>query len=104
MGHNEISLLDDQEVTKLSAIFRMLADPTRLKIFHALSQKPMSVEELTTSLNMTQSNISHQLRSLREVMLVRYEKQGKYSIYSLADKHVELIYKQALEHVQEDLS
>lgn len=95
--------LEEEQVSYLSAIFKMLADPNRLRIFHALLQQPMSVEALTDHLGLSQSNVSHQLKALREIMLVKFEKQGKYSIYSLADKHVEQIYLQALEHVLEDL-
>lgn len=94
-------LLDSDVYTDLALLFKMFADPTRLKIFTALSEQTMSVDDLRTVVGMTQSAISHQLSSLRKLNLVKVEKVGKYSYYSLADDHVMQIFKQALDHVLE---
>lgn len=91
--------LDNYE--DLSQLFKMFADPTRLKIFTLLSKNTLNVEELTQALNMTQSAVSHQLSSLRKLNLVRTEKVGRKVFYSLADDHVMQIFKQALDHVLE---
>lgn len=95
------NLLDSEVYNDLALLFKMFADPTRLKIFTALSKQTMSVDDLRTVVGMTQSAISHQLSSLRKLNLVKVKKEGKYSYYSLADDHVMQIFKQALDHVLE---
>ncbi len=86
----------------LSLLFKMFADPTRLKIFTALSQSTLKVDDLKEVVGMSQSAISHQLASLRKMNLVRTEKVGKNVFYKLADDHVMQIFKQALDHVTEE--
>lgn len=93
--------LKHDEIMKLNDIFKMLSNPSRLKILHTLSQEAMHVDQLKDALNMSQSAVSHQLKALRDANLVMFEKRGKYSYYSLADKHVYEIYMQALGHVRE---
>jgi DNA-binding transcriptional ArsR family regulator len=83
----------------LSELFKSFADQTRLKILFALSTQEMCVCDLASLLDMTQSAVSHQLRVLRNVRLVKYHKQGKIVYYSLDDDHVNAIFKQGLEHV-----
>lgn len=95
------SMLSEDTYSDLSLLFKMFADPTRLRIFSALSNSTMKVEDLTEVLDMTQSAISHQLASLRKMNLVRTEKVGRNVFYSLSDDHVMQIFKQALEHVEE---
>ncbi len=95
------SMLSEDTYSDLSLLFKMFADPTRLRIFSALSNSTMKVEDLTEVLDMTQSTISHQLASLRKMNLVRTEKVGRNVFYSLSDDHVMQIFKQALEHVEE---
>lgn len=95
------SMLSEDTYSDLSLLFKMFADPTRLRIFSALSTRTMKVEDLTEVLDMTQSAISHQLASLRKMNLVRTEKVGRNVFYSLSDDHVMQIFKQALEHVEE---
>ncbi len=96
------ALLDASEYEKLSLLFKMFADPTRLKILTALSQNTLNVDNLKDIVNMSQSAISHQLSSLRKMDLVRTQKVGKNVYYSLADDHVMQIFQQALDHIQED--
>ena len=83
----------------LSELFKSFGDQTRLKILFALSQDEMCVCDIAALLDMTQSAISHQLRVLRNVKLVKYLKRGKVVYYSLDDDHVNAIFKQGLEHV-----
>lgn len=95
------SLLSEETYIDLSLLFKMFADPTRLRIFTVLAQGTIKVDDLTEILGMTQSAISHQLSSLRKMNLVRTEKVGRNVFYTLADEHVMQIFKQALEHVAE---
>jgi Predicted transcriptional regulators len=84
----------------LAELFKSLADQTRLKILFALSKNEMCVCDIAALLEMTQSAISHQLRVLRNVRLVRYHKVGKVVYYTLDDEHVNEIFKQGLDHVE----
>ena len=65
--------------------FRLLADPTRLKIVYALSLREMCVYDLANMLDMTQSAVSHQLRTLKQAKVVAFRKNGKMVCYSLAE-------------------
>jgi len=85
----------------LANLYKMFADNTRLKILWALSCEAMCVCDLAALLDMTQSAISHQLKSLRLANLVKYEKQGKIVYYSLVDCHAKDIFKMGFEHITE---
>ncbi len=84
----------------LSELFKSLGDQTRLKILFALSMNEMCVCDIAALLDMSQSAISHQLRVLRNVRLVRYHKVGKVVYYTLDDQHVNEIFRQGLDHVE----
>ncbi len=80
---------------------QVFGDPTRIRILYALSAGELCVCDIASVLNMTQSAISHQLRVLKQIKLVKFRREGKTVYYSLADAHVETILSQGLEHVQE---
>ena len=94
-------LPDDQEITDLAETFKVLGDPTRLRIVLALARVELCVCDLASLINVTVSAISHQLRLLRGMRLVRYRKQGKIVYYSLDDQHIENIIREAKTHVEE---
>lgn len=96
------SMLEEEEVKALSGIFKALGDPTRLSIIHVLSKKPLCVCDIANLLDMTQSAISHHLRMLRNLKLVKYRKEGKMVIYSLDDEHVLQLFAQGLDHVRHE--
>ena len=85
----------------VSNFFKALSDPTRIMIIYALKEKALTVTELTQALNMTQSAISHQLRTLKDNKIVNNEKKGKEVYYSLSDHHIYTIFDQAKEHMEE---
>lgn len=94
--------MQSQEVIdKLSRTFSVLGDPTRTKIIFSLSEEELCVAELSTILGMSHSAISHQLRSLKDLDLVRCRKDGKKSYYLLNDIHIENLFKEGLKHVLE---
>ena len=93
--------LDHAISVKLSELFKMFADPTRIKLLNALYISEMCVCDLAACLNMTHSAISHQLRLLKMYNLVKSRKEGKVVYYSLADSHVTDILNKGLEHVNE---
>jgi ArsR family transcriptional regulator len=87
------------EFVRLAELYKNFSDPTRLKILCELSRGELYVQEIATRLGMSQSAISHQLRILRNVRLVRFEKEGKGVRYALDDDHVEDILRIGVEHV-----
>jgi len=102
-----VAKAQDQEIREnllqpLASIFRILGDPTRLRIVQALSTTELCVCDLASMLGMSQSAISHQLAMLRHTRLVRHRRDGKIVFYSLDDEHVSSLLRIGLEHVQED--
>ncbi|MBP5448449.1 MAG: winged helix-turn-helix transcriptional regulator [Treponema sp.] len=92
---------DENTLIDLSELFKIFGDSTRIKILFTLLEGERSVNEIAAALNMTQSAISHQLRILKTSRLIKAERDGKLSIYSLADTHVASILNQGLDHVNE---
>lgn len=93
-------LLSPTETTLLSETFKILGDPTRIRILSLLIETEMCVCDIAESLQMGQSAISHQLRVLRSARLVKFRKEGKSAFYSLDDDHVVRLLCQGLEHIQ----
>lgn len=85
----------------LADLFKILSHPTRLKVVHALDQEELCVCDLAALLGMTESAISHQLRLLRNMRLVKHRREGKLVYYALDDQHVRQLFEAALEHLQE---
>ena len=90
---------DEESLYDLADFFKVFADSTRIKILYVLLCSEMCVCDLAQILNMTQSAISHQLRTLKQMDLVRNRREGKTIYYSLNDDHVATIMSQGLEHV-----
>lgn len=93
------NILTGGDVEKICAVFRMLADPTRMKIVLALMQGEMCVYHLTEVADGTVSGVSHQLRVLRDNKIVKAKRYGKNVEYSIADEHVREIVKMGIEHL-----
>jgi len=86
----------------LAETFKAMSDPTRTKIIYALCQeKELCVHDIAAIVGTTNSAISHQLRTLRNMKLVRYNKIGKITFYSLDDKHINNLFAEGLRHVEE---
>ena len=94
-------LLDEDTYLELSETFKIFGNPTRLKILTLLAVEDLCVCDISEVLSMSQSAVSHQLRTLRSKNLVKYTKEGKQARYSLADKHVIELLKIGIEHVLE---
>ncbi|QSQ07750.1 Transcriptional repressor SmtB [Koleobacter methoxysyntrophicus] len=95
-------LLPIETISRLADIFKVLGDPTRMRIIDALSHRELCVCDIAELLNMTPSAISHQLRILRNTRLVKYRKEGKSVFYSLDDDHIMQLFRQGLEHINHD--
>ena len=83
-------------------IFKMLAEPSRLKIVLALLEGEMCVYHIVNAVGGKQSAVSHQLRMLKQVRLVKTRRDGKVRYYSLADEHIQKMFQVAFEHIMED--
>lgn len=92
---------DEDTLFDLAELFKIFGDSSRIKILFALFKKEMAVNELSAFLSMTQSAVSHQLRILKTNGLVKFRRDGKSLIYSLADGHVTSILSQGLDHIGE---
>ena len=94
-------MLNNKLTFKVAGSFKILGDPTRVKILYALSQKELCVCDIAALLGMTHSAVSHQLRLLRSSNMVKFRKQGKIVYYSLADGHVIKLIDMAIKHAKE---
>ncbi len=97
----ENKMPEESELYELADLFKVFGDSTRIKILYVLFENEMCVYDIANILNMTQSAISHQLRILKQNRLVRFRKEGKTVLYTLADEHVFTILRQGIEHVEE---
>ncbi|MBZ0155196.1 MAG: metalloregulator ArsR/SmtB family transcription factor [Alphaproteobacteria bacterium] len=87
---------------RIAETFKVLGDPTRTKIVYALSNAELCVCDLASLLAATRSAISHQLRILRNMRLVKYRKEGKMVFYSLDDGHIWNLFNECLRHIEEE--
>ncbi|HHV63146.1 MAG TPA: helix-turn-helix transcriptional regulator [Firmicutes bacterium] len=90
------------EVAGLSEVFKVLGDETRTKILYLLAQEELCVCDIAQLLEMSLPAISHHLRLLRALRLVKYRREGKMVYYSLDDDHIVNLIRQAQEHFAED--
>lgn len=91
---------DTNLIDKVSIIFKAMSDPTRIKILYALSKGPMNVTEISNTLEMSQSSISHQLAVLRSHNIIRVERIARNAIYSLDDEHIQCIFEDGVVHAK----
>jgi len=101
MSQDNSQLLPPGTVGALADIFKMLGDPTRVRILDVLSRGELCVCHLAQTLGLTESAVSHQLRLLRTTRVVRSRREGRLIYYSLDDKHVLTLFRQGLRHVEE---
>jgi DNA-binding transcriptional ArsR family regulator len=91
----------NSELYKLSEVFSILSDTTRLKVVLALIETELCVCDIANYLGITKSAVSHHLRLMRNLRLVRFRREGKMTYYSLDDRHIENLLKQATDHIEE---
>lgn len=97
-----MSEVQGTKIEKISQLFKMLSDPTRLKILLYLKNGEQNVTAISQAMEMEQSAVSHQLRLLRENKIVRSRREGKAILYVLDDSHVLDILEQTVKHVEHD--
>lgn len=95
------SLPKEEVLYDLAEFFKVFGDSTRIKIICALFESEMCVCDLSALLNVSQSAISHQLKTLKSARLVKYRREGKVIYYSLDDEHIKHVFDEGLSHVTE---
>jgi ArsR family transcriptional regulator len=95
-------LIDERTAVQLASTFQALADPTRVRMVSALMPGELCVADLAGLLGMTQSAISHQLRILRALHIVRARREGRVVYYTLEDEHIRDLFNRGLEHIHHE--
>jgi ArsR family transcriptional regulator, lead/cadmium/zinc/bismuth-responsive transcriptional repressor len=91
----------EEDFLRLAELFAAMGDPTRVRLIYALAQRELCVCDLAAVLGLSVSAVSHQLRLLRSLRLVKYRREGRLAYYSLDDDHVDTLLRQGLEHVDD---
>ena len=97
---NTFNDLDEETLFMVAQCFKALSDPTRLRILNLLLQGEHSVNEIAETLSLLQSTVSHQLRFLKNVRLVKFRREGTTMYYSTDDEHVIDLLKQSIDHAK----
>jgi DNA-binding transcriptional ArsR family regulator len=95
------SLLAPTSAFALAETFKVLGDVTRVRILDAISRSELCVCDIARLVGISESAVSHQLRLLRGMRLVRPRREGRQMFYALADQHIVRLFEQGLEHVEE---
>lgn len=94
-------MVDDYTAEQLADVFKIIGDATRVKIIYALLQAELCVNDLSAIVGLSQSAVSHQLRTLRNSKLVKCRRVGQMILYSLDDHHIINLLSECLDHIQE---
>ena len=94
------AMIDPDTASELAEAFAAVGDPSRVRILDVLSHKELCVCDLAQLLEMTPSAVSHQLRYLRALRLVKGRKEGRNTLYSLDDEHIVTLFAEGLKHVR----
>jgi DNA-binding transcriptional ArsR family regulator len=92
--------LDERTAAQVAELFRAFSDTSRVRIIAALAERELNVNSLATAVGISESAVSHHMRGLRQMRLVRARKEGRQVFYCLDDDHVAALFKQGLDHVQ----
>ncbi|MCC7362476.1 MAG: helix-turn-helix transcriptional regulator [Anaerolineales bacterium] len=92
--------LDDATAALVAELFRAFSDPSRVRLIAALAEGELNVGALAEIAGLSESAVSHHLRGLRQMRLVRARKDGRQVFYALDDDHVAALFRQGLDHIQ----
>jgi DNA-binding transcriptional ArsR family regulator len=95
----EIQAIGTQTAEAMAALFKALGDPNRIRIISLLVSHELCVDDIAALLEMSASAVSHQLRTLRQLRLVRSRKEGRNVYYKLQDEHIQDLYLTTLKHI-----
>lgn len=97
----ETEKINEEMLYDLADLFKVFSDSTRIRIMASLFEEDLCVSDIAQKLCVSQTAVSHQLRILKQHRLIKYRREGKNLIYSLADDHVKKIINCAKEHMEE---
>lgn len=97
-------MADHLPIQEMSVVFKQIADPSRLSVLHALWDGPLFVGDICQRTGLSQPNASHHLAQLKSIGLVKAEKKGQNTFYSISDKHVFTILRECAEHVRQPIA
>lgn len=97
----QVKMPSDELLIDLADLYKVFGDYSRVRIMYILLQEELCVQDIASSLDMTQSAVSHQLKILKQYKLVHARREGKSIYYSLADEHVSNILDMGREHLEE---
>ena len=101
VNHLQSDVLDMEKAQRMAEFFSLLGDANRLRIVSLLAKQQLCVGDLAAALDMSESAVSHQLRTLKAIRLVGYQKEGRKVFYRLLDHHVLALYHSVAEHLDE---
>ena len=96
-----IPILDEHTAAHVAEIFRAFSDTSRVRILSAIVQKEVNIAALAKIVGITESAVSHHMRGLRQMRIVRARRDGKEVYYSVDDPHIIALFQQGVKHVQE---
>jgi DNA-binding transcriptional ArsR family regulator len=94
--------LDERTSRDVAELFRTLSDPSRVRIIAALLDGELNISAIVEAVGLSQSAVSHQMRSLRQMRIVRAHKEGRQVFYCLDDEHITDLFRQGLEHIRHE--
>ena len=94
--------LDEHVSHDVAELFRTLSDPSRVRIIAALLDGELNISAIVEAVGLSQSAVSHQMRSLRQMRIVRGPKVGRQVFYCLDDEHITDLFRQGLEHIRHE--
>ena len=95
-------ILDEFSAAHVAELFRAFSDTSRVRILSVIVDQELNITELAQIVGVTESAISHHMRGLRQMRLVQARREGKEVFYSLTDPHIVAIFRQGVEHIQDD--
>lgn len=99
MDDNQGSVLNEEIAAQMAELFRALSDPNRIRLISVLSNGEFNVGSLAAEVGVSESSVSHHLRGLRQMKLVRARKDGRQVYYRLDDDHISDLYQRGLDHI-----
>lgn len=99
---NNFDILSEHKAAEVAELFRAFSDTSRVRILSALAAREFNVTQLALAIGISESGISHHLRSLRQMHLVQSRREGKEVFYRIEDEHILALFQQGISHVQDD--
>lgn len=98
---NNLPILDEHTAAHVAELFRAFSDTSRVRILFAILEKEMNISALAELVGVSESAVSHHMRGLRQMHIVRARREGKEVYYSIVDPHIIALFQQGVRHVQE---